>query len=55
MAKRRCLKRAAGKTKCLKYAKSSKPRSKKRGKKNCKYGVNKNTGACLKHKRARKR
>ncbi len=31
MAKRRCLKRAAGKTKCLRWAKaSSKPRAKKR-------------------------
>lgn len=29
-------------------------RSKKGGKRACKFGVNKNTGACLKHKRRKR-
>ena len=54
MAKRKCLKRAKTKAKCLKWASLAKKSKKRKGKK-CKFGVNKKTGACLKHKRAKKK
>lgn len=55
--KGRCLKWAKGRSRCLKRAKSASSggrRRKRKGKRNCRFGVNKRTGRCLKNKRKRR-